>query len=248
MNIIILAAGAGSRFIEKGFKSPKPLIIFKEKPLFWWSANSLMRIFENADLYFVFKKRDFHEFDVNSYLKSYFPLSRIIIIPELTSGPAETAQIASSHIIKKLSPSIFCDCDITFTINKLKLTQQLKKSFKVISFTFQSSNPSFSYLVKDKFGNIIDAIEKKVVSNSAISGIYLFKSIYLFNEIYKATFDINFSQEKFMSNILSKLIKLDSNNFFECKLIDNLSLGTPDELLYAESNNKLPNWYINERI
>ncbi len=247
MNIIILAAGAGSRFLKKGFKKPKPLIIYRNKPLFWWAANSLIRNFEKSDLYFVFKEKDFHFFDLDSHVKRYFPSANIILIPELTSGPAETAQIASTGILNKSSPTIFCDCDITFTICKTNLIKQLKKSFKIIAFTFQSSNPAYSYLDKDKFGNIIGAIEKKVVSNSAISGIYLFRSINYYNEIYKETFDNNFSEEKFMSIILSKLIKSDSNNFFESELIDNLSLGTPQELLYAQSNNKLPKWFIDER-
>ena len=41
MNIVIPMAGAGSRFSNAGFKTPKPLIDVQGKPMYQWATNSL---------------------------------------------------------------------------------------------------------------------------------------------------------------------------------------------------------------
>ena len=248
MNIIVLAAGQGSRFLKEGIKIPKPLILYKKKPLFWWAANSLIDSFNDYSLYFVFREEHIKEYNLEKYLSSFFKSSKIISIPELTSGPAETAYLASKEIFNKSSPSIFCDSDITFSINKYNLKQKLKGSYNSIAFTFKSTNPAYSYLLKDKTGLIIDAVEKRVVSNSALTGAYLFKSIDFYNSVYKKTFLLKSNDEKYMSNILSKVIKLDPSNFLECDLIDNISLGTPREFKDATKFDKTPKWFLDARF
>ena len=41
MNIIILAAGAGKRFLDDGYLEPKPMVKVLAKPIIHWLIDSL---------------------------------------------------------------------------------------------------------------------------------------------------------------------------------------------------------------
>jgi choline kinase len=41
MNIAILAAGAGQRFVDEGYSIPKPMIAFRGKPIVFWLLDGL---------------------------------------------------------------------------------------------------------------------------------------------------------------------------------------------------------------
>ena len=53
IHYIMPMAGRGSRFIQKGFDFPKPLINIYNKPFFYWSTRSIEKFVDIVSLDFV---------------------------------------------------------------------------------------------------------------------------------------------------------------------------------------------------
>lgn len=159
MNLIILAAGLGSRFL--GISDiPKPLIKFKHKPLFWWSACSAysMGIFD--EVFFIILKEHAKNFSLDEQIIKLFPNSKIIQINELTSGPAETAR-KSLEYIQNNKALAFCDCDLAFDFNEKFIRKEMFDNNDALLTLFKSKNPNFSYAKINAKNKIILTAEKK---------------------------------------------------------------------------------------
>ena len=50
-------AGKGSRFFQRGYHCPKPLITIYGNPFFYWATRSIQKFFDLASLDFVVLKR-----------------------------------------------------------------------------------------------------------------------------------------------------------------------------------------------
>lgn len=92
---LVPMAGAGSRFIDEGYSTPKPLLEVLGKPMVVSAADAL----PISDK-FIFVVRDFqiNEFNIDKHLKSHFKQSEIIILNRLTEGQAVTCLEAKSMI------------------------------------------------------------------------------------------------------------------------------------------------------
>jgi dTDP-glucose pyrophosphorylase len=89
-------AGAGSRFTEKGYDIPKPLLPIMGLPMVISAAKALPGNDENM----IFVMRDFHitEYGIDKVVKSHFPDAQIIVIDKLTEGQASTCLLAKDLI------------------------------------------------------------------------------------------------------------------------------------------------------
>jgi len=93
---LIPMAGAGSRFSEKGYIDPKPLLPILGLPMVVSAAKALPGTDENM----IFVLRDFHikDYGIDKVLLSHFPDAKIIIIDQLTEGQASTCLMAKDLI------------------------------------------------------------------------------------------------------------------------------------------------------
>ena len=73
---LIPMAGLGKRFIDKGYKTPKPLILINKKPMFVRAVKSLPK---SDLLIFICLKEHVKKFKIDKVIKSFFPKSKIII-------------------------------------------------------------------------------------------------------------------------------------------------------------------------
>ena len=53
LHLIMPMGGRGYRFFKDGYSMPKPLIELNGKPFFYWSAQSVMKFVDVADISFV---------------------------------------------------------------------------------------------------------------------------------------------------------------------------------------------------
>ena len=84
---LVPMAGEGKRFLDEGYRTPKPLIKINGIPMFVHAAKALPK----ADLYiFICLKRHVKTFKINQVIKSFFPKSKIIILDKVTNGQAAT--------------------------------------------------------------------------------------------------------------------------------------------------------------
>lgn len=92
---LIPMAGAGQRFIDEGYATPKPIIEIDGKPMVVKAAQSL----PPANLWvFVCRREHVEEFAIDRTLGRYFNPCRIVIVDNLTEGQASTCLLASAGL------------------------------------------------------------------------------------------------------------------------------------------------------
>ncbi len=243
MDIVILAAGSGTRFAKEGILEPKPLIIFFGYPLFWWAAKSALSGGVVSDLHFAVLQEHISIFSIDKKILSFFPDAHIHHLEEVTSGAAETAALTCMEISKD-KPVCFVDCDLAFSFQEKDIYQAFDNSRSLAGLSiFESNNPAYSYLKYDSRGIPVGTIEKTVVSNSAIAGVYLFSSAIFYLQSYEHySKSCNYS-ELFLSGVYNVLFS-NAEHIETFKLSSHLSLGTPDDLINAEKSLNIPSWYF----
>ena len=231
--LVITAAGQGSRFELEGYALPKPLILFKQKPLFYWAVESALNSLGFKNILFVVQKKHEREFGISGIIKKYYPKADVKIIDRLTRGAAETAYLATEHLQSDCSVA-FLDCDLFFSLPKIKSQDLWRNSENVAALcTFDSQSPNYSYVeIKDE--KIVAVREKAVVSNDAVGGFYLFRSVGFFKKTYLSYIKTSSASEFYMSGLFN-LIAATGNCILQIKLDKHVSLGTPRELDSAEA-------------
>lgn len=90
MNIIIPIGGSGQRFVNEGYKKPKPLIRALGKPIIFWNLEHLMP--GKDDVIFIIYREEFQRYDFENQIKRNFRnfTFKFIAIRNDTRGAAET--------------------------------------------------------------------------------------------------------------------------------------------------------------
>jgi len=233
MNLVVIAAGRGSRFLKSGIIEPKPLVIFNGKPLFWWAAKSAMSDGSFDSLHFAVLVDHVLKFEIDKVITEFFPNAIIHIIDRVTSGAAETASIVAK-CINGNSPVAFLDCDLTFEFEDCNNFLPLFNGyFSAAICVFESSDPAYSYVKYNEANELIGTIEKEVVSNHAIAGLYAFETANVFLDYYYKYASNCPYKELYMSGILNEMIR-SNQNIQTIPIKSHLSLGTPAELEMAK--------------
>ena len=226
--------GVGSRFFKNGYMQPKPLIEIKGKPFFYWATMSVKKDIDIKDLTFVILQQHVEEFKLDEAIKKDFSKARIYIIPEVLPGPVFTALNGISDISDN-NPIIINDCDHMFKCSSLK-ESFIKEEFVEDGalLTFYSNEPQFSY-VKYHGDRIVGTVEKKVVSNHAICGAYVFKNARLFKQMATEYIKVCPYNECFMSGIYNVMCK--KGLFVKDYVLDyHVEFGTPEEYRKAKES------------
>lgn len=232
MELIVIAAGRGSRFTKAGIYTPKPLVLFNEKPLFWWAAESALSSGDFSSIHFAILREHMDTYRIDKEIQFFYPKARIHIIEQVTSGAAETAAIIASKV-SPLVPVAFVDCDIAFAFSKSHaFSPLLTEGYSASLCLFKSNNPAFSYALFNSKNEIISTIEKEVKSDWAICGLYAFRSagIYL-NHFLEYRNTCNYD-ELFISGIINNIADC-GEKILPIFLSDHLSLGTPEDIQNA---------------
>lgn len=227
-------AGLGKRFIEKGYIQPKYLIKVKKKTLLEWSVNSLPLNLSTNITFAVLKSHN-DEFNVIEIIKKIYGNLNInfCIIEKATKGQLETV-LKCWNNINKIEKLLIFNIDTRF--NSQSLEYNLKKKCDGLVGTFNSNQNRFSYAkIKDNY--VTETAEKRVISNNALTGLYMFSDPYLFYEIgnnyifqKKTT-----NNEYYIAPIYNDLIKIKKKIIID--EVDDIDiLGTPEELDQFKNN------------
>lgn len=228
MNIIIPMAGAGKRFLDKGYVLPKPFIPVFGKPM-------VQSVVENLNIdgkyIFIIQKQHSVGNNLQIFLQSIQPDCVIIEIDELTEGPACTALLAEEYINDE--PLIIVNCDQMihdFDINKL-LEFCDKNEADGILGAFISTSKKNSYMKLDPQGEVIEVKEKIVISNTATNGLHFWKNgkdfVYSVKEMIKASEKYN--NEFYIAPTYNYLIK-DGKKILPFFYNLHWPIGTPEDL------------------
>ena len=228
VGLVMPMAGRGSRFVLEGISEPKPLIDLGGKPFFWWAVESLRRATKVEEMVFVVLEDHEKDFDISSRIHRYYPDAKVICIPDVTSGSAETASIGL-EAIKGSGPVAINDCDHAFIAEGLDQTlTALEGGSAAALLSFRSSNPGFSYVQLDGKDRVCGTIEKQVASPFAIAGCYLIQSASVFQRHYRSYREFWAYSELFISGIYNEMLR-ESQTIELNVLKEHFPFGTPEE-------------------
>jgi dTDP-glucose pyrophosphorylase len=235
VQIVMPMAGAGSRFANAGFDTPKPLIEVDGMPMFLKAISSLDAIKAEKEVIFIVRQEHIENQNLEKLIKDAMPEAVVIALHEITRGAAETAFMAKDQL-EPSDPVIVMDCDLWFKSesydNMVNSILEDDNSISAGLITFESSDPRYSYAKVDLDNIVSETAEKRVISNHAITGAYFFSTAEVF--INAASILLNQPiDEKMPEYYLSLLynILIDEGKKVQATYVDRFySFGTPEEL------------------
>jgi beta-phosphoglucomutase-like phosphatase (HAD superfamily)/choline kinase len=231
MNIILPLGGKGERFLNEGYKDPKPLIKIFEKPMIFYVLDNL-NLKEEDNIFIIYyniKKELFENTIKEKYKQIYF-----IELKEQTTGASETLYKGLPEILKytKHKKTMLFDCDTFYTEDVISMYRGMNTN-AVFYILNTDTKPIFSYINTDEKNNIIEIAEKKKISDKANTGIYCFNDIQkLYNYAESVIINhITFQNECYTSCIIDQMIK-ENVNFLGIELNEQFvfHLGTPKQV------------------
>jgi NDP-sugar pyrophosphorylase family protein len=171
IQLVIPAAGAGSRFRQVGELTPKPLIEVGGFPMILWVLSNF-QLNVGDFVVVVCQREDELPSKLKKYLKAIPYDVEFIEIDGLTDGPASTVARAIP-ILNFDNPVIvansdqFVSADMTEYLNSVRS----KKNPGTI-LTMKASGNKWSYIGRDAVGKVEQVVEKIQISNEATVGIY----------------------------------------------------------------------------
>jgi len=172
INLLIPIAGRAQRFIDAGFTAPKPLIMVDNQHMIDWAMESIDH--SNCRLIFIVRQDHITSFSIDRILKEKFGEDVVIVtVSEITRGTLETCLVAKDHIDLD-EPLIIYTPDVCFD-PVFDPQDFIDMDIAGLLLTFKANNPAHSYARLDEAGNVVETVEKKVISDQAAVGVYCFK-------------------------------------------------------------------------
>lgn len=265
MKIVIPMAGRGSRFQAEAQKNPeyakpKPLISVRGEPMILWALRSLPFVdlpqrpartsfkTDPKDLFFISLEEQQEKYGIIDIFKNLFGQEiKVLIIPKITRGAAETA-LQAKEFINSDEDIIISDSDHYFDGSFLyeKILHKNKDTAGIIPvFRPPDNSPKWSFSLVEE-GDQITAVgekDKTLVEKGAYANIggYYFSSGKMFvDEVEQMITENDFSgdegkKEFYVAPVYQRLIQKGE------KIIAALTpqvwgLGTPKDLEYFEKN------------
>jgi dTDP-glucose pyrophosphorylase len=175
LNIVVPMAGRGSRFVEAGYLSPKPLIQVGGKPMVQWVVENVRPSTRHRFIFICLAEHLRMYPEVAITLKSLCDGCEIIEATEVTQGAACTVLLAR-QLIDNCDPLMIVNADqiVEMPIDSYLAAMEESDADGLI-MTFWSDHPKWSYCKMRPDGTVAQLVEKQVVSNDATVGIYNFR-------------------------------------------------------------------------
>ena len=232
IQIVVPLAGEGSRFIERGYTLPKPLIDVAGRPMI---ASVVENLRPRTAHKFVFVCRNEHleQFPLEELLEAVSPGCRIVPVRSKTEGAACTVLLAADELATDRELIIAnCDQMVELALDRFILDAR-SKSLDGSILTFPASDPKWSYAKPNRDGFVTEVAEKRVISPHATVGVYYFRKTGLFFDgacsmIEK---DIRVNGEFYVCPIYNEVIQSGARvGIYQIEQAQMHGIGTPDDL------------------
>ncbi|MCC2624730.1 MAG: glycosyl transferase family 2 [Burkholderiales bacterium] len=245
INIVVPMAGKGSRFINNGYNLPKPMLIVQGHPMIEVVIENLRPSCPHRFI-FICQKDHLDNFNLRPILKKHAgDNTEIITIDYMTEGAACTVLLAEKFI-KNNDPLMIANCDqfTSISINNY-LNNFDNSTFDGFIMTMTANDPKWSFVRLNNVGEVIEVVEKQVVSTEATVGIYNYKHGYYFVQAAKDMIASNdrVNNEFYVAPAYNYMLKKNYRIGF--MNVGNersgvYGLGIPDDLTYFNTLDKLP--------
>tara|TARA_Y100000996_G_C22530865_1_gene646396 strand:- start:198 stop:1577 length:1380 start_codon:yes stop_codon:yes gene_type:complete len=228
LNILIPMAGLGSRFTDKGYVFPKPLIEIKGKPMIQVVVENLNI---DANYIFIVQKEHIENYNIDKMLKLIRPEAQIVVLDSITEGAASTTLMAKEYIDNE-NPLLIANSDQFINWNPREVM------YKFIStdvdggiLTFKATHPKWSYAKIDNSGFVTEVAEKNPISDNATVGVYYWKKgkdyVGFAEEMIEK--DIRVNNEFYVCPVYNQAI--EKNKKIKISEVEKMwGIGTPEDL------------------
>lgn len=229
LNIVIPMAGKGSRFVQAGYKDPKPLIDIYGHPMIEYVIKNLTPTCEHRFI-FICQKSHLEKYNLEKKLKELSPNCKIIAIDYITEGAACTVLLAKEYINNE-DPLMIANSDQFVNIN---IDEYLKaqKDLDGLIMTMPANHPKWSYIKYDENNFVTLVREKEVISNEATVGIYNYKygSDFVKYTLQMIEKNIRVNEEFYVAPVYNEMIEENKKIGFY-NIGNNMhGIGVPEDL------------------
>lgn len=228
MNVLIPMAGAGSRFVDAGYKDPKPMIPVNGKPMIQLVVENLGF---DANYVFVVQKEHKEQYNLDKVLQDIKPGCTIVETDGLTEGAACTCLLAKEYINND-SPLFFANSDQWVKWDSHDFVNSVSHADGGIA-TFHGTQEKFSYAKIGEDGWVTECAEKKVISNDATVGFYWWKHGSDFVKYAERMIEKNIrtNNEFYVCPVYNQAIE-DGKKITTYEVDEMWGIGTPEDLEY----------------
>jgi dTDP-glucose pyrophosphorylase len=177
MNLLILCAGSSQKFEAAGNAFPKNLVEISGRPLIQHVIDSWQPVIDKAKQVIVaLREAENRLHHTGTVVKLLLPKSEISECLDGVSGAACSALLAVKWIDTD-EPLLVVNGDQIITEDLCGIIQRfIDQKWDGGIVTFRDVHPRWSFVRLDELGWVVEAAEKRPISNMATAGIYFFKS------------------------------------------------------------------------
>jgi dTDP-glucose pyrophosphorylase len=176
MNFLMLCAGSSQKFQAAGSPFPKNLVEINGRPLIQHVIDSWRPVIEKSNRVIVaLREAENRLHHTGTVVKLLLPQSEICECLDGVAGAACSALLAVRWIDTQ-EPLIIVNGDQIIIDDLQPIVQKfLEKDWDGGIVTFRDVHPRWSFVRLDDSGFVVEAAEKRPISNLATAGIYFFK-------------------------------------------------------------------------
>jgi NDP-sugar pyrophosphorylase family protein len=175
MNVLVLSAGSSKAFADVGYVFPKPLVEIAGRPLIEHVLTNLSPLVRDGGrMIVVIRHEDDLRYHVGSVIRLLEPNAAVVEVRSETGGAGCTALLAIDSIPPD-EPLVIVNGDQLLTAPIADILgdfAHLGVDGGII--VFRDVHPRWSYVKCDDEGRVIEAAEKRPISNLATAGTYYF--------------------------------------------------------------------------
>lgn len=166
-------AGRGSRFSERGYETPKPLIELNGKPMVYYAWKSVEKIVSDKLIFIALKQHE-ELYKVSELLDRFIRTPfELIVIPEVTEGQLCTVLSAKGYFEE--STSLLIAASDSYVKNNLHEVLPTTAADGIIS-TIDLPGEQWSFAKTNGTQKVVAVAEKNRISNHCSTGIYYFRN------------------------------------------------------------------------
>ena len=232
------------------FNGPKPLIKVNGKILLWWALQSFHELLTcgmitKNDIKIAILSKHAHQFEKENDIAEFFgDIDPYIEIPEVTSGPLETAALSAEYLFQRgmLDESetlVFSDSD--HFARSISIRRSLEQEKEIYLWETQKE-PGLEWGFINLRSNPPQIVEKPKSSEGldttkGVVGIYGFQHASVFVRFAREILESQQDSERFMSDVVNLMIANSASVSIQ-EILDFFPMGTPSQITNAK---KLPN-------
>jgi len=239
MDIIVPMAGFGQRFADKGYTTPKPLIVVDGKTM----IEHVIGLFSPQDRFtFVCNTCDLERTALESVLRRAAPQGTIIPIMTERKGPVHGIIAAKTHLPPLRGSVIVSYCDFSMDWDYDDFKRFTNKCYDGAIITYTGFHPHhlgstyYGYVRTDPHGRFIEIREKEPFTDNPMqehtsAGAYYFRKggimLRYFDELIKRDMHKN---GEFYCSLPYNLMERDGLETYIYDVPHFLQWGTPEDL------------------